>query len=423
MPAFWTPPALPPSNRTNTTLQADNHPGDHNVVSTALQAIIDQLIGAPGVKAYTGAQINALSGQPAGMIVYQIDSISGRTSPGFYYWDSAAWQPVGSGGGAVGAELIANKNQPGGYAGLDVNGFLDKNQLGVVVQSGTRTVTSSGAANTVDFAYGINWIKLTADCTLSFINQAAGLRTTVILEQAGVGGFAVTWPSSATFGWDQNLIPYYTKGVTTKTFIDLMSVDGTITVGFAQSKDRSDQHLRSTALETIPRQYLLTAGANATLPNGTMRLVYFTPDRLFAAANIETFGITAATTAPTYAAVGLYVVNTDGSLSLLGVSTSDVAMWTTGTGNSWVKALSASSRLWPGSYYAIGTLYYNGGTQGSTTGIPTIFSTRNGLAASALFGRAPRMTGSVTGLTTIPASVAVGSILDWDTMIYAEMTP
>jgi hypothetical protein len=40
-----------------------------------------------------------------------------------------------------------------------------------------------------------------------------------------------------------------------------------------------------------------------------------------------------------------------------------------------------------------------------------------------LFGRAPRMTGSVTGLTTIPASVAVGSILDWDTMIYAEMTP
>jgi hypothetical protein len=422
MPAVWTPPTLPPSNRTNTTLQADNHPGDHNTVSAALQAIIDQIVGAPGIKAYTGAQINALTGMSQGMQVYQIDSVSGRAAPGFYYWDGAAWQPVGSGGGAVGAELTINKDQPGGYPGLDANGLINKDQLGVVVQSGTRTVTASGTSNTIDFAYGINWIKLTADCTLSIINAAAGLGTTVILEQAGAGGYTVTWPSSATFGWDQNLIPYYTHAITSKTFIDLRSLDGTATVGFAQSKDRSDQHLRTTALETVPRVHVLNAGSNAVSNNGTMGLTYFTPDRLMSVNNIESWATTASTATTTFAGVGLYIVNASGSLTALGRSTNDTAMWS--TTNGYLKALDVSDiRIWPGQYYVIGTLYWATGTAGgSSTGVPTLFSTRNGLAPNSVFGRAPRMCGLVLSQTTLPASIAAASITDWNTMVYAEVS-
>lgn len=41
------PPTVPPPNRTNTTPQADNHPSDHNAISTALSDIVNEMGSNP----------------------------------------------------------------------------------------------------------------------------------------------------------------------------------------------------------------------------------------------------------------------------------------------------------------------------------------------------------------------------------------
>jgi hypothetical protein len=41
------PPTVPPANRSNTTPQADNHPSDHNGISSALSAIVNELGSNP----------------------------------------------------------------------------------------------------------------------------------------------------------------------------------------------------------------------------------------------------------------------------------------------------------------------------------------------------------------------------------------
>jgi hypothetical protein len=40
------PPILPPSNRTNATVEADNHPTDHNLTALALADIVAQVNGS-----------------------------------------------------------------------------------------------------------------------------------------------------------------------------------------------------------------------------------------------------------------------------------------------------------------------------------------------------------------------------------------
>jgi hypothetical protein len=43
------PPTVPPTGRTNATPQADNHPSDHNAISTALTDIINELGADPSL--------------------------------------------------------------------------------------------------------------------------------------------------------------------------------------------------------------------------------------------------------------------------------------------------------------------------------------------------------------------------------------
>lgn len=40
------PPTIPPSTRTNATPQVDNHPGDHNMISSALSDLVNHASGA-----------------------------------------------------------------------------------------------------------------------------------------------------------------------------------------------------------------------------------------------------------------------------------------------------------------------------------------------------------------------------------------
>ena len=46
------PPTIPPATRSNSTSQLDNHPNDHNALSTALSAIVERLGGASSELGY-----------------------------------------------------------------------------------------------------------------------------------------------------------------------------------------------------------------------------------------------------------------------------------------------------------------------------------------------------------------------------------
>ena len=118
-------------------------------------------------------------------------------------------------------------------------------------------------------------------------------------------------------------------------------------------------------------------------------------------------GGTSATSA-TYCAYGLFTVDASYNLTLVAHTASNTSLWTTNfqsyNGINVTQALSASYTKIAGQLYAVGMLYVGTGTAPTVVGA-SLFAGDGGSALAAGMGA------KVTGLSTVPSSVAVGSLV------------
>src|SRR5690606_19820512 len=77
-----------------------------------------------------------------------------------------------------------------------------------------NTQADAGAAYTIPAptTAGINYLTLTANCTLTFPIAVAGQSFTLVLKQGGSGSYTITWPSSIV-KWDGGVAPTLTTTV------------------------------------------------------------------------------------------------------------------------------------------------------------------------------------------------------------------
>jgi len=146
---------------------------------------------------------------------------------------------------------------------------------------------------------------------------------------------------------------------------------------------------------------------------GSLHLSYFTATKTETINNVVTALLANVAAGNTTARIGIYSVDANGGLTgLLASTANDTALWTTGNGNR-TKALQAGWSKVAGTRYAIGALVI-GGSGPQLIGI---------FPSSSLSALAPRANGVVTGQSSLPSSVASGSIADDYRKIQFILTP
>ena len=103
-----------------------------------------------------------------------------------------------------------------------------------------NTVADAGATETIPAptVAGINYLTLTAACTLSFPTAVAGQSFTLVLKQGGSGSYTITWPASIV-KWDGGVAPTLTTAVGAIDILGFMCVDGTNWFGFVSGQNMS----------------------------------------------------------------------------------------------------------------------------------------------------------------------------------------
>ena len=165
----------------------------------------------------------------------------------------------------------------------------------------------------------------------------------------------------------------------------------------------------TTGESTRPRG-LSTAGVSTG--SGNLRLTYFTAAKTETTASVRTV-CTALGTSATLQRIGIYSIDGSGNLTLIASTASDTSLWIAAA--SYTKALSASFSKVRGTRYAVGILYVGGGTAPSLSGLLPTNATED--------GQPPRLSGFLTSQTDLPATVAVGNILDTSNNHYAVLLP
>lgn len=171
--------------------------------------------------------------------------------------------------------------------------------------------------------------------------------------------------------------------------------------------------------ETFSRNFAVTASA---LTSGQLRLAYFTARRTETINGlVMQTDATAAGATPSLARMGVYSVAGDGSLTLLAATANDTSLFAA-TGTEYQRDLTTTFSKVAGVTYAVGVLVV------SAAAMPTMVGQSLGLASPQPLGgttfNRPRMAASVTGLLDLPATVAVGSIVNVRNRFpYAVMTP
>lgn len=151
---------------------------------------------------------------------------------------------------------------------------------------------------------------------------------------------------------------------------------------------------------TMDRERSLTT---ITLTSGVLRGGYFTARTARKVANAVTrTGATAAGATPTVNRIGLWTVDANGGLTALVANTAHSAtLWDT-IATTYTTALAAAYTFVPGTRYYAGALCVTGATA------PVICGAADG--DSGLQAIAPRITGTLSGQTDLPATVASGSM-------------
>lgn len=163
-------------------------------------------------------------------------------------------------------------------------------------------------------------------------------------------------------------------------------------------------------VETFDRGLMNNQGQVTT--SGSMRLVYFTPAASHTATTAITYvGSTPAGATPTLCKVGFYTVDEAGDLTLVASTANTTSMWSGGAATEYAVALSASYTFLAGQRYAAAVLVVTGATAPNLCGC-------SGPVTSVLGARAPRIQGTVTGQSDLPASVSAGSVTNAATRPY-----
>lgn len=169
----------------------------------------------------------------------------------------------------------------------------------------------------------------------------------------------------------------------------------------APGEDQNGNSL--TGLEVFPRWQAPIATNNATT-SGRLYLSYCTAyqSRTLTTGRVIS-GNTAAAATPTLVRLGIYTVASNGDLTLVASTPNDTALLSV-TFTMYGKAYSTPYVTITGQRYAFGLLVVSGAT------MPTIMGP--GTVDSSITAAAPRLSAHVPGQTDLPASVAVGSLVN-----------
>lgn len=123
------------------------------------------------------------------------------------------------------------------YLGAEHNSDGTHGLASGLVTDIVNTVTDAGATETIPAptVAGINYLTLTANCTLTFPTPVAGQSFTLVLKQGGSGSYTITWP--ATVLWDGGTDPTLTTTVGAIDVLGFFSPDNTNWFGFVSGQD------------------------------------------------------------------------------------------------------------------------------------------------------------------------------------------
>lgn len=148
--------------------------------------------------------------------------------------------------------------------------------------------------------------------------------------------------------------------------------------------------------EIFSRETINTA--NVPLSSGTMRLTYFTCRKSETTTQVRVWsGTTAAGPTPTLCRVGLWLIDADGTGSLVASTANDTSLLAAAT-TAYTKAWQAPYSKVSGRRYALGVLVVTGAT------VPNLSGTALNLSAEA--AEEPRLSAQVGGLSDLPASLS-----------------
>ncbi len=164
------------------------------------------------------------------------------------------------------------------------------------------------------------------------------------------------------------------------------------------------------------------SSAALTCNSGELRLTFFTNRKAFTATKLQMkTGTTAAAATPTLCKMGLYVVETNGDLTLIGATASDTATMFRATQTVYEVAMTASVAMLAGSRYAMGPLIVTGAASANFAGVAPTGMTTGG--AVLMSSTAPVLTGILTGQTDLPSSITAGSLGTTAQMFYGAVLP
>lgn len=193
----------------------------------------------------------------------------------------------------------------------------------------------------------------------------------------------------------------------------LTSGGSMIVLGYHRASAPPDLSTLTVGQSTIPR--LHASSGVITQTSQLLRLTYFTATRSEPVVSLRLVsGSTAAGATPTLCRAGLYSVSAAGDLTLIGAINNDTSLFAA-TSTTYTRALAAPAATVAGARYALGTLVVTTATAPQVGGFSS-------LAAGEL-AVAPRITGSVSGQTDLPSSIAAGSVGTSGGAVYGVLLP
>lgn len=155
-------------------------------------------------------------------------------------------------------------------------------------------------------------------------------------------------------------------------------------------------------------------GTGAVMVSGTMYLSYWTAAKTEVVNELVMNGEgTAAGATPTYCAFGIYSVDGSGNLTLQGVTANDTTIFST-TYGSFTRVNTTPFTKVAGQRYAFASLVVSSFSMPNAAGY-------NGTMLLAAV--APRITGTVSGQTSIPASVTAANVSNSSSAYWGAVTP
>lgn len=164
--------------------------------------------------------------------------------------------------------------------------------------------------------------------------------------------------------------------------------------------------------ETAPR---LTVSGAGGASSQQLRLSYFTARKSETSTQVRIWtGGTAAGATPTLARIGMYEIDAAGAGVLVASTVSDTTLFAA-TSTAYTRSWSSSFMKTAGKRYALGVLVVSAATMPVWAATPLFQPVESGMS--------PRLAGSISGQSDLPASFAEVSVGVSATHVYAAILP